>query len=76
MKKHYMIIALFCVFEVKTFKNQHTNHFFRPLYIRTTAKALISRIVVLFQIDSVGWVENDLVESLEEALFVAGGRDV
>ena len=40
------------------------------------AKAPISRIVVLFQIDSVDLVENDLVESLEEALFVAGNRDV
>ena len=32
----------------------------------------MSRIVVLFQMDSVDLVENDLVE---EALFVAGYRD-
>ena len=33
----------------------------------------MSRIVVLFQMDSVDLVENDLVE---EALFVAGNKDV
>ena len=55
---------------------EHTNHFFRPIKIRTTTKAPVSRIAVLFQINSVDLVEVELVESLEETLFVAGDRDV
>ena len=55
---------------------EHTNHFFRPIKIRTKTKASVSRIAVLFQINSVDLVEVELVESLEETLFVARDRDV